>query len=257
MDFSKTNWFEANLCSILGAVRPIMVSNEVQVEYTNLQSKVDNIFTRNGFLGNEYGVSSKGDTVVKFQHFHRDQDDSFTEYIKRELMCKRDFPKLSNLLSDKIVRSIFEVFDNARTHGGCEHVYACGQYYPQKYPPRLDMTIVDMGSTIHRNVESFLNRKMTACEAIEWAVQNGNTTKIDRTGGLGLHIILDFIRLNNGVVQIISSDGFWEHRKGKTLSKQISKKFMGTIVNIEFNFSDKESYILESEAQDLDIDDLF
>lgn len=34
----------------------------------------------------------------------------------------------------------------------------------------------------------------SASEAIAWAVQYGNTTKVNRTGGLGLSLILEFIQ---------------------------------------------------------------
>lgn len=55
-----------------------------------------------------------------------------------------------SLLGKRICTSIFEVFENARTHGKCQWIHTCGQYYPQKHSSRFDITIVDAGQTIHK-----------------------------------------------------------------------------------------------------------
>jgi hypothetical protein len=83
----------------------------------------------------------------------------------------------------------------------------------------------------------------------------GNTTKIGNIpGGLGLDIIFEFIKLNKGKIQIVSSDGYWEYRNGKTENKLFDKPFSGTIVNIEFNLDDKDSYRLTEEVS---LEDIF
>jgi hypothetical protein len=50
------------------------------------------------------------------------------------------------------------------------------------------------------------------------ALEENNTTKpVEKNipGGLGFKIICDFARLNNGKVQIVSSDGCWQLIRGK------------------------------------------
>jgi len=49
------------------------------------------------------------------------------------------------------------------------------------------------------------------------------------------------------VVQIRSEKGFWELKKGVIFAKEYSTSFEGTIVNIEFNLSDKNTYITTEE----------
>lgn len=259
LDFSSNRWFEANLCAVLGAIGLLMEENEVKMSFSNMSNALIDILTRNGFIGSsQYLLGNHNGTVVSFQRFRHDQDSAFNGYIKRELLSKPDFPKHSILLGKKITESIFEIFENARTHGKCEFIHTCGQYYPRKSPARLDITIVDIGQTIHKNVNDFhsSSKRFDACMAIDWAMKYGNTTKIGRTGGLGLSLILEFIKLNNGVIQIVSSNGYWEYRGGRVRMNILKNNFPGTIVNIEFNFDDSCSYQLKSEAN-LTMNDIF
>jgi len=200
----------------------------------------------------EEKVTDLNRTTISYTEFTLDKGTGFKEYIRENLLRKEDFPKLSTLAEKKINESIFELFENARTHGDCEKIHTCGQYFPRKTPPRIDMTIVDMGQTIKNNVNNYLQKigknELSGSQAIEWALVKGNTTKVvDNPGGLGLDVIFEFIKLNNGKIQIVSSDGYWEFRRGATQSRLFAGEFPGTIANIEFNLDDRSYYQLKSE----------
>lgn len=263
LSFRKTVWFEANLASVLGAIVCLIRKRGYSVSFSNFSSALRGILTRNGFLnsGNVDRANVSTDTIISFQQFTPGQDGAFNEYISRELLSKKDFPNHSPLLGKRIGESIFEIFENARTHGKCEYIHTCGQYFPQHTPARLDMTIVDVGNTIFNNVNHYLalkplKRVLEAHEAIEWAIQKGNTTKTDRTGGLGLSILIDFVELNKGIVQFVSANGYWQYKNGNVFKKVIPYMFPGTIVNVEFNFDDDSFYHLKNEPI-ISLDDIF
>lgn len=112
-----------------------------------------------------------------------------------------------------------------------------------------------MGQTIKYNVNNFKKETWKGSECIEWATKDKNTTKTGNiSGGLGLAIIFDFIKLNGGKIQIISSDGYWELRRGKVHKQELNFSFPGTIANLEFNLSDTNEYILKEE---IDLDNIF
>lgn len=251
LDFKNNTWFEANLFAILGAFRSLAEEQKKRVSIINLNTTLQSVIRRNKFLKGSGGVRapvSKG-TIVTYKKFTSYEDIEFMDYILNELLSKPAFPKHSKLLGKKINESIFEIFENARTHGHCKHIHTCGQYYPNKTIKRLDMTIVDMGNTIKANVNDFTHKNFSGSEAIEWALIDGNTTKTgDIPGGLGLNIIFEFIQLNKGKIQIVSSDGYWEYSKGETENKLFDHPFPGTIVNIEFNLDDKDYYQLIEEV---------
>ncbi|PIB37416.1 hypothetical protein BFP72_05390 [Reichenbachiella sp. 5M10] len=257
-DFTYTTWFEANLSAVLGAICELLTNQGKHVVVGGCNYAIQDVLQRNRFLC-EFGYEPKRDihqTMVAYTRFNPNEGDRFLEYIKNKLLAKPDFPSHSPNLGKKIRESIFELYENARTHGLCEQIHACGQYFPRKDNiKRLDLSIVDMGQSIKYNVNNYLGSQMTGSEAIEWALKYGNTTKTgDISGGLGLDIMFQFIKLNQGKVQIISSDGYWEYRRGEVRMLDFDLSFPGTIVNIEFNLSDTHDYYLEGE---ISLDDIF
>ena len=256
LDFQTNDWFEANLSSVLGGILFAVEEKGKKCQLRNLSPNLTSILQRNGFL-ETYGferLPDKNGTIVTFRKFTPYKDMEFMDYIRDELLAKPDFPRHSTRLGKKINESIFELFENARTHGHCKNIFTCGQYYPTNKRKRLDMTIVDMGDTVKANVNQYLQKDLSGAETIDWAFQDGNTTKTGEiSGGLGLGIIFEFIKLNNGKIQIISADGFWEYNKGTIETRLFDKSFPGTIANIEFNLEDKDYYLLTEEISLVDI----
>ena len=250
INFKNTQTFEANLAAILGAIVDLSFDQDKRIEYINIPPVLKNFLELNTFLpaSSSTYISKHIGTIITFMKFTPYKDIEFIEYIKNEMLSKPNFPKHSKMLGKKINESIFELFENARTHGHCKNIYTCGQIIEEDGATRLDFTIVDMGKTIKLNVNQYLDQKLSGADAIEWAIQSGHTTKTgDVSGGLGLDIIFEFIKLNKGRIQIVSSDGFLEYHNGNIKKKTFEKPFFGTIANIEFNLDDKDSYILKEE----------
>ena len=249
LDFKYNTWFEANLCATLGAILSKLQENFVSVRFMNMSPSVERILLKNHFLSN-FGSEALPDThqtTIKFRKFKVTEEKQFKDYLDKELLSQPDLPQMSHLLKRKINMSIFEIFNNANIHGQCIHVFSCGQYFPQKM--RLVFTIADLGRTIKKNVNEYLNKSYSSSEAITWAVEEGNTTKTGTIpGGLGLSLIRDFLKLNKGGIQIASSEGYWEERKGVIFAKKFENALIGTIVNLDFNINDHSSYALASEV---------
>jgi hypothetical protein len=250
-DFSKNDYFEANLCSPFGALLEGLRERGNTIFFDGLNSSVEEEFIKNGFYKLVNAGFSNNDslvTIMDFKKFTLLDNIKFQDYINEQLLAQKDFPYLTDLLKKKINKSILEIFNNAHTHGGCEFVYTCGQYSVDDM--KLKFTISDMGTTIRKNVNDYFKskNKIDGKDAILWAVQEGNTTKNGSIpGGLGLSLIRSFLTYNEGVLQIISSNGYWEEKNGSIFDNTFQNRFLGTIVNFEFNLSDKKSYALSSE----------
>ena len=252
LDFRNNSWFEANLCAILGAIFNKAQDNIKTVFLRNMAQKQHDILSRNHFLASFGGekIMDHLDTTIKYRRNKLTDEKLIHQFLSNELLGKQDFPRLSRLAHKEIERSIFEIFSNAIIHGNCEHVYSCGQYFPQNRPPRIDFTIVDLGNTIRKNVNDFLHTNLDGEASIKWAVTENNTTKPKEDnipGGIGLKIIIEFVQMNKGKLQIVSSNGFWEFNKGMTQSLLMKNEFPGTVVNIEFNLDDASFYYLKDE----------
>jgi len=252
ISFFNVSWFEANLVAILGAIIENLESkgNIVSIIECNMNN---DILTRNGFLTN-FGFKpalSLNTTQIPYRKFLENQPHLYNQYIQEELLDKSEFPKHSERLGNEIKRNIYELFENARTHGKCSQIHTCGQFYPQR--KKLHITIVDTGNTIINNVRKYLNQDLLSSECIDWAMQSGNTTKTGAiSGGLGLGIIFDFINLNQGKIQIISSNGYWELRERKITKVDMNFSFAGTIANLEFDLKDDSIYSFADESFSLD-----
>lgn len=261
-DFSNVFFFEANLCAVFATIIEILENQGKEIRLINFNNRVETILRKNEFLI-PYGYEKIFDnynTSIKYQKFiptKKEDDNNFEEYIKIQLLSKSDFPSHSKMLGKHITLRIFELYENARTHGSCNFIHACGQYFPRKPEKPLNVTIVDTGKNFQENVSEFFGEHINAVDAIDWAMKKNNTTKTgDISGGLGLDLIFQFIQHNKGKIQIISSDGFWEWHRGKSTIKTLNNPFNGTIANLRFNLNDTSHYYLENE-DDNDWNNLF
>ncbi|MCQ4035497.1 hypothetical protein [Kaistella montana] len=252
-DFKEVSFFEANLSAVFGVMLEMLFYNNNKVKFHNVINRVETILRKNEFL-TQLGyapVHDDYDTSLRYMRFEPADDEGFNNYIKNQLLGKRDFPAISKMLSKEILRNIFEIYENARTHGKCDFIHTCGQFFPRKPNKPLHFTVVDKGLNIKENVSSFRGKEIDAREAIEWAMVKGNTTKLQTSGGLGLALIFEFIKLNRGKIQIVSANGFYEYRNGLVTTEILDNYFEGTIVNITFNFNDTSFYSLNDEKEDL------
>ncbi|MBE8726960.1 ATP-binding protein [Flavobacterium hungaricum] len=254
-DFGRVTFLEANLCALIGTIFEMLESNNNIISIINIQPQVETILRKNEFLL-PFGfnkITDYNDTVLRYRKFTPTDDLGFNNYIHNELLNKRQFPSHSEKLGKEITRNIFEIYENARTHGQCDYIHSCGQFYPNKLNKPLYFTIVDKGVNIKQNVSAFFNQDIDAANAIEWAMKKGNTTKSgDTSGGLGLAVIFEFIKHNKGKIQIISSNGFYEYKNENTTKRKLTTIFEGTIVNIKFNLNDSNYYSLVNEEEDFE-----
>lgn len=250
-DFYKNSSFESNLCSPFGALIAGLKERENLVNIRKIREDLKTEFLLNGFtdiLNLQLEENLRSKQKMSFKRFTLEDNASFLSYVNEDILAQKDFPHISTLLKKKINSCFIEIFNNAHTHGGCEFVYTCGKYFDSDQ--KLKFTISDMGTTIRKNVNDYFKsgNEIDGQKAINWAVQEGNTTKKGEIpGGLGLSLIREFLKLNHGGMQIISSNGYWEEINGRIFAANMKNRFLGTIVNFEFNLNDKNSYKLSSE----------
>lgn len=173
-------------------------------------------------------------------------------YVLNNLLGQRDFPHMTPQLQKKIAESIYEMFINAQMHSNTDYIYTCGQFSPAKHT--IDFTVVDMGIGFKRKIEDRFDKSISAGNAIKWATQDGHSTKIDISGGLGLAILKDFVIMNKGKIQIVSDDVFFQLSELGEETKVFTNSFPGTVINMQFRTDDENSYCLNSE---IDLSNIF
>jgi len=239
-------WFGANMSAALGGVLD-KLDFTASINVSSKNEAILSILKKNGFLAN-YGYEKNPDvnnTTIQYLKLRASDSRYFNSYVMNELLSRSDLPKISDSLKKKIAESIYEIFVNAQIHSKSDYIYTCGQFFPHK--EKIEFTIVDMGIGFKKHINDSFNFSLSSVQTIKWALINGNTTKKDVPGGIGLSLLTEFIKLNRGKFQIISDDGFYEVGETEN-SGFLDSPFPGTIVNMEFRTDDTNSYRLSSES---------
>ncbi len=251
IDVNLSGWFSANTSSMLGA---ILTKFQNELNSVNVYAgRSGNILERNEFLS--YFGHSKiidyNNTTIPYQVLSTEDDRYFNNYVFKEFLSRPDLPLMTDALKMRLAESIYEIFINAKMHSQTEKIFICGQFYPAK--KKIEFTITDIGLGIKNVVNNRFRSNLTAIQAIDWAIQDRNTTKSGVPGGLGLALLHEFISLNKGRVQIVSNDGFWELNSSGKRVLSFTNEFPGTMVNISVCTDDKNQYRLSTEI----VDDIF
>lgn len=255
LDMSATTWFDADMCAAFGAILYRLGETLNTVNLTNIRSGVEGILSRNGFLSH-YGrekIPDRWGTTIPYRRFDVKDDRYFADYIENELMHRSEMPAMSPGLLKKFRESIFEIFSNAVLHSRTElGIFSCGQFFPARH--RLDFSVADLGVGMRQNIIDNTGLDLSSEAAIAWATEGRNTTKRGRVpGGLGLKLLGEFIDLNGGCILIVSDAGYWLREHRKTVTAPLGRPFPGTVVSVEINTADTNSYKLASELSAADI----
>lgn len=246
LSFSRCGFFDANMAAPLAAVLARIAAERFnRVEIVEVPPAIEKVLCKNRFLV-PYGYNSVRDfnqTTLPYARLQLSDEGLFAGYLKK-YMNGKGIPRMSEAMGKRFRQSVFEVFQNAVIHSESKvGLFICGQFYPTLQ--RLDLTIADAGIGIRNNVRRHLREKISSVEAIRWALQEGNTTKRrGQPGGVGLKFLKDFIELNGGKIQIASRYGFYEYNKGSETFLKLTADFPGTVVNLEINTGDTNTYQL-------------
>ena len=256
VDFVRCRSFDANLSAVLGAMFDKRKGEGCSIYLKAPQSPgVRRALSRNKFF-RAFDVSTENEDRENYIEYHKfgvSDTQQFKQYVDSELVQKERFPACTENAKNKIIESIYEIFANAVSHGGCSHVYSCGELHTRMNKSMLDMTIVNLGLSVVDNVNNYMQERdlpiLTSCEALNWAFVEGNTTK-SITGGLGLAILKQFVGMNEGRIQMISGDAMLEIENDNHTETKLEKYFYGTIVTVEFNCDDNKTYLMTDEIPD-------
>jgi len=246
-------WFAANMCATLGGILDIFSDNINTIKFDHISPEIKKILLKNDFLS-YFGYTRINDdfhTTIKYLKLKLSDGKYFNKYVVEELIGRTELPKMSALVKEKMTEAIYEIFVNAQIHSESKHIYTCGQFFPNE--DKIEFTIVDTGIGFKNKVNNRFGSKLSSTQAIKWAIQDGKTTKIGVTGGIGLALLREFIERNRGKMQIISDDGFYQFGRQGEVMHTFRGSFPGTIVNLQFRTNDNSSYVLKSEVDTKDI----
>jgi anti-sigma regulatory factor (Ser/Thr protein kinase) len=130
---------------------------------------------------------------------------------------------------------ITELLTNANDHAKSDFgFWVCGRYNPIDHNIRI--CVADSGIGIKQSLVDAdkLPRNIDDGKAIEKALEEGMTSRMGRTGGLGLKHISSYVKSHGGSLTIMSGAArVYLARKTKRIKTH--ERYQGTIVNVMFN----------------------
>lgn len=247
-DFSETESFSHDMYALLGALCHDLIYNQSKkINFKDLNAKMINIIGKNNF-GKHLGlktikVDASEGPIIKYQDFNADVEGliEFEKYISLDIFHKFNISYLTTDQKCIFIDNLLEIFNNVIDHTQSEKVYVCGNFNAKD--SKLHLTLVNIGQTIKDNVAQYFGQHniVTPHHHLEWAIKLGNSTKVtEAPGGLGMNILNEYIKQNNGEMRVYSDDEYmdFQYATNKCRLSTTKTSFPGVIVSVTINLND-------------------
>jgi len=232
LNFEETKLFESNHFAVLACLVAFLERRRNKVRFIEMQESIQNLFNYKK-LENKRNQKRIWKSLIKCQCFTSPDEVSLSDYLEGKIFPNRPEITTNPQLKMAIELCVAEIFRNAFVHSLCKEVFIA--HYFSVYNKKLFLSIVDQGKTMRDLARVNNNQGLNGVEAIEWAVKEGTSTKSESHKGIGLNTIRQFVKQNQGKIQVLSGNGVWKQVKHRTFSKSYEKSFPGTIITLEFN----------------------
>lgn len=130
---------------------------------------------------------------------------------------------------------IFEIPNNALTHSKSPYGIICHGYYRNKNT--FTFSIYDLGIGIPQSVRNYKNEDIDSINALKWALEKGNSTKVgDYPRGIGFTTLEEFRKEFKGKITIITEDIMYTTTEnGDHNFSKLKKKIKGTLFTLKIS----------------------
>lgn len=237
VDLSNIKMLEANMSVLLYALIDKLKCEHEKHITVNIPENMD-VLNRNGFDGavndEKWQLIDTRKTVIPLRKFQLEEGEKFTDYLDDDLFGHQRLVGMNRNRKEKLKGAFTEVFVNVE-HANTDKVYCCGQFYTTAN--RLKFTVLDLGDGFLKKISEKDNAIMTDEDAIYWAIQRGNTTRIDTLGGLGLYDIHKYCKTRGHEFHIATGRAYWKYKGDENHEriKHLHNNFEGTFVTLIIN----------------------
>lgn len=246
LDFTPCTFSHAAFTAYFGALRSLAQKWEKTVNFKTTDGNLQRYFLNSGLYDHITSSTIKhaNKNSIPFTQVNLD-DDSLVDYIGNILDLAPI--TLSEKCRDLLFKNIYEIFTNAVEHSNSQFgVFACGHWMPTK--KKLVFSVCDTGLGIPRTIKR-TNSTFSSNQALLWALKRGNSTKQLSDGvprGLGLSDLKDFIKLNNGDLNIFTNDIYYNCSTEETTTS-LRYDILGTLITLTITADYNHVYILKEE----------
>jgi hypothetical protein len=242
-NFSRCGFLRPNAVAFLGGLARLIESRmgSVVFDWNTLRNNaVMTNIRQNGFAGAFGHPSSSWDgNSIPYREDRTLDMNGIMDYLTYNWIGK-GWVHVSERLRDAIAGRMWEIYNNAFEHSGTQiGVFSCGQYFWRQND--LILSVVDFGRGIPANVRTFLRQhvdeklvsSLSGAACLKWAFQRGNSTCTGTVArGLGLDLLKEFIRVNQGKLEVYSNEGYAIIDRDGERYENRDISFEGTVVHI-------------------------
>jgi len=258
-DFSGCHFLRPNAVAFLGGLARLIESRmgTVVFDWGTLHNiRVMTNICQNGFAGAfGYPLSRWDGNSIPYREDKTLDMNGIMDYLTYNWIGK-GWVRVSSRLRDAIAGKMWEIYNNAFEHSGSDiGVFSCGQHFwRQNY---LILSVVDFGRGIPANVRTFLRQyadevlvsKLSGAACLKWAFERGNSTCMGGVArGLGLDLLKEFVRINQGKLEVYSNEGYAIIDKDGERYENRDISFEGTVVHITLR-CDENLYRFRDESE--------
>lgn len=253
--FTHCDFLRPNAVAFIGGtIRSLQQKNIIVfVSWSTVSNAVMATLRQNTFCSKlGYGPAVNLGHAIPYREDPKEDANSILDYLTQNWIGK-GWVRVSELLRDAIAGKVWEIYANSFEHSQSEiGVFSCGQHFKRRN--ELVLSVVDFGVGIPYNVRQYLSAdsraaSLTAESCLKWACVSGNTTARANgiARGLGLHLLKELVRVNNGKLELYSHDGYVKIDGNGEQFKTLPFYFKGTILNITL-LCDEKYYRFTSEV---------
>lgn len=246
LDFSSCNFLRPNAVAFLGGLARLAAhyGYPVVFDWSSFSRKgVLANLCRNGFAGG-FGFHNSASCGNSIPYREDAADDySVVDYLSDQWLG-RGWVQVSDSLKNSIICHVLEIYANSFEHSRSPvGVFSCGQYFPNVN--QLVLSAIDFGVGIPRNVINFFrgigfDGELKPSVCLSWAFESGNSTgRKDVARGLGFGLLQEFVRVNEGALEVYSGSGYAIVDKEGARFHDLNSSFLGTAVQIKLRCDER------------------
>lgn len=249
-DFSSCGFLRPNAVAFLGGLAKLIQyrGGRVWFDTNTIQPAIFNNLSQNGFAhAMGFGYLPWGGNSIPYREDIYENQNAIVQYLK-QIWLGRGWVNVSPALANGIAGQMWEIYTNAFEHSQTPiGVFSCGQHFPNI--GELILAVADFGVGIPSNVRFHYDTPdIRGGDAMRWAFARGNSTsrRCNFSRGVGLDLLREFIRLNQGHLEIYSHDGYARVDSQGESYENLPLFFEGTLVIVRL-VCDDSFYRLSNE----------
>lgn len=213
-----------------------------------LYNRIDN--TIKSYDADKYNFIEMNEIYVgKINYYTLYGENEFTHVVKgmTDYILSKSIVHNKNKIEEFLKTTIGEIFSNASYHNQIKEYYFFQDSSLIEGEIYFTVNVIDYGNTIIANVNKYFKEnnivEKTREKRIDWAIKQGNTTRIG-SGGYGLSTLIQYLKNVNGKLIILSGNEIYElSPKSANTTNLEYASFPGTIVSFTVHLYDLDNYL--------------